>query len=87
MKSVTAASVHFLPCCFDYSLFFLLEKLLVLVSGFWLLVAGWDQVACSELRVSGWDGFWFSFTFLAGDVGGEMSLGDSFTSKIGNQKS
>ncbi len=40
MKSVTTASVHFLPCCFDFSLFFFLEKFLVLVSGFWLLVSG-----------------------------------------------
>jgi len=56
---------------------FFLEKFLVLVSGFWLLVAGWDLVACSGLRVSGWDGFWFSFTFLAMGVGGEVSLGDS----------
>jgi len=50
---------------------------LFLVSCFLFLVAGWDQVACSELRVAGWDGFWFSFTILAVGVGGEVSLGDS----------
>jgi|GEM_PF-6542527 len=53
MRLFTPASVHFLPFWFDFSLFFFLEKFLVLVSGFWLLVSGCLLLVGIWLRVPG----------------------------------